>query len=503
MTYILNKTSGAVLATIADGTINQTTSLTFVGKNYAGYGEIVNENLLHLLENFANSTSPPAITGQLWYDTALKKLKVYDGTRFNGLPQTEVSTSIPKYLNIGDFWWNSSENKLYVKSTTTGFTLIGPSAGSLGSAIILATAIDRDQNTKYVLKHSINGNLVAVSSNDEFNPNSTDPLYSQFPIVKKGISLVNTDLITGNSSTNGYYFWGTASHALRLGDHAPSDYLLKSTYDAGIALGLVIPNDDGILVGVGGILRVHGNSSSNEGKLTAVNGTSISFNLCYPTINDTPKNILTLVGNKLLPGAVPVDIGSTSTRFSNVYSTNIGVSTITAINTSTMVGSWQATTQSATDDSDNLATTAFVRNIVPTGIITMWFGELNAVPAGWALCNGLNGTPNLIDRFVVGAGTSYAVNSVGGSPNSVVVSHSHTASSTVTDPGHAHTVNLPAYAGATNPTLDQIGGTFGNIYPTTNSVTGITVSTTVNTAGVSGVNANLPPYYALAYIMKL
>jgi hypothetical protein len=116
------------------------------------------------------------------------------------------------------------------------------------------------------------------------------------------------------------------------------------------------------------------------------------------------------------------------------------------------------------------------------------------------LCDGGNGTPDLRDRFVVGAGSTYAVAVTGGSANAVVVEHNHTATSVVTDPGHSHTVpyvaNLSASQGGTG--VDATGG------PTSTSTanTGITVSTTTTNTGVSGTNANLPPYYALAYIMK-
>jgi hypothetical protein len=135
---------------------------------------------------------------------------------------------------------------------------------------------------------------------------------------------------------------------------------------------------------------------------------------------------------------------------------------------------------------------------IPAGGIFLWSGSIGSIPAGYVLCNGSNGTPDLRDRFVVGAGSAYAVNALGGSADSVVVSHTHAA--TVTDPGHLHTYTI----GGT----DTVSG--GGITIQTNSalpsqntstaVTGISVSNA--NAGVSGTNANLPPYYALCYIMK-
>lgn len=137
------------------------------------------------------------------------------------------------------------------------------------------------------------------------------------------------------------------------------------------------------------------------------------------------------------------------------------------------------------------------------GMIMLWSGSIGSVPAGWALCNGSNGTPDLRDRFVVAAGSTYAVGATGGSADAIVVSHTHTATSVVTDPGHTHGVNYfynftGGGIGVNFLTNTPVTGTF-NI-PTAS--TGITVATTNTTAGTSGTGANLPPYYALAYIMK-
>jgi hypothetical protein len=140
---------------------------------------------------------------------------------------------------------------------------------------------------------------------------------------------------------------------------------------------------------------------------------------------------------------------------------------------------------------------------IPTGLITMWSGSIGSIPAGWALCNGANGTPDLRDRFVIAAGSTYAVSATGGSADAIVVSHNHT----VIDPGHTHDgvtrfgqgtlrYTLTGYTG-TGATTAAAGGD-STSQTTDSATTGITNQAT----GSSGVNANLPPYYALAYIMK-
>jgi hypothetical protein len=138
---------------------------------------------------------------------------------------------------------------------------------------------------------------------------------------------------------------------------------------------------------------------------------------------------------------------------------------------------------------------------IPSGGIFLWSGSIGSIPAGYVLCNGSNGTPDLRDRFVVGAGSTYAVDATGGSANAIVVSHTHTATSVVTDPGHTH----PTTVGGTGTTYQRYGQGSTDLAgsgDTTSNTTGITVATTVATAGTSGTNANLPPYYALCYIMK-
>lgn len=135
---------------------------------------------------------------------------------------------------------------------------------------------------------------------------------------------------------------------------------------------------------------------------------------------------------------------------------------------------------------------------IPSGGILMWSGSIGSIPAGYVLCNGSNGTPDLRNRFVVGAGSTYAVDATGGSADAIVVTHNHTATSVVTDPGHTHlTGDTPAGSGGR--TGYEVGSG-ASVIPS--AVTGITVATTVANSGTSGTNANLPPYYALCYIMK-
>jgi hypothetical protein len=175
-----------------------------------------------------------------------------------------------------------------------------------------------------------------------------------------------------------------------------------------------------------------------------------------------------------------------------------------------VTGTATGVTPTSGDSSTKFATTAFVSSAVsggiPSGAILLWNGSVGSIPSGWYLCNGSNGTPDLRDRFVVGAGSTYAVAATGGSANAIVVSHNHSAG--VSDPSHSHSIGIGATA--TGGYGLSVAGGYQNrvvVAPqvsssvnTDSASTGISVS--VSSTGSSGTNANLPPYYALCYIMK-
>jgi|TARA_R110000824_G_scaffold297205_1_gene485425 hypothetical protein len=166
-----------------------------------------------------------------------------------------------------------------------------------------------------------------------------------------------------------------------------------------------------------------------------------------------------------------------------------------------LTGTPVAPTATASTNTTQLATTAYVTTAVaasfPTGGIIIWSGAEAAIPTGWILCNGSGGSPDLRDRFIVGAGTTYAVGGTGGSANSVAVNHTHTGS--VTDPGHAHDILYQSTVAGGSYGSSTTGTSSGTT--TDSNTTGISI--TVNPlTGEDGTNRNLPPYYALCYIYK-
>jgi hypothetical protein len=139
---------------------------------------------------------------------------------------------------------------------------------------------------------------------------------------------------------------------------------------------------------------------------------------------------------------------------------------------------------------------------IPAGLISMWSGSIGAIPSGWYLCDGSNGTPNLTDRFIIGAGSTYAVNGTGGVSSVTLVTgnmpaHTHTA--TVTDPGHTHTSNAQV-----QNTQALSGGGSNTVLPSAATINSATTGITVtNSSTGSGTSFSvLNPYYALAFIQK-
>lgn len=230
MAYQVDKFNGTFLVSVADGTVDTTTDLRLLGKNYAGYGEVQNENFLHLLESFANTSPPPkAINGQIWFDSASKRLKYYDAdnTKWRTTGGLEVSSTAPVKMNTGDFWYDTSADQLY-SWNGNAFVLIGPQPTVGGSQTATSVAIVKGTdglNYNIVKLIAGAGDTVAIISNDEFTIDSILNPVPGFSAIKKGVTLVNTD--SNGISTTDNIFWGTASNAARLGGVLASEFVQK------------------------------------------------------------------------------------------------------------------------------------------------------------------------------------------------------------------------------------------------------------------------------------
>ena len=348
MAYQVDKFNGTFLTSVEDGTIDSTTDLRFVGKNYAGYGEVQNENFLHLLENFANTTQPPkSVLGQIWYDSANKRLKFYNGSQFKVAGGAEVSVTAPSGLAVGEFWWDSTAKQLYTYDGTQ-FILVGPEASpDLGTSSVVAQVVKDDLNNSHtILKLLAAGNCVAIINNDTaFNLSTTVNPISGFTspnTIKKGITLASTN--TSGVSQSDYVYWGTASNALRLGGVLAADYIQKGSviFDSEIAF-----KDPGFNLGDGNDLRIRVENSDEviiENRL----GNEITMRI---TVTDTTdeRDVAVFDRTGIVPGITSVyNLGSSLSKWATVYATAINSNVLANDSTTAYNASTKAFTGSFT-----------------------------------------------------------------------------------------------------------------------------------------------------------
>jgi hypothetical protein len=246
MAYQVDRYNGVPFSEVPDQTIDSSSSdLRFVGKNYAGYGEILNENFLHLLENFRGDTPPrKSIAGQLWYDELNNKLRIKttDG-QFRFLSIADVGIIPPTGLqssDTGNFWYDSSRKQIYVWDGAD-FALIGPEiAVGFDETKLSSGTIRDDSNIQHeIIKVNLDGDTIATIASDTFDIGAIDQI-TGFTKIRKGITLVNTP-DTG-VTTDDHTFWGTASNTLKFQGLELSNFVLRSpggsTYDdAGLTIG--------------------------------------------------------------------------------------------------------------------------------------------------------------------------------------------------------------------------------------------------------------------------
>ncbi len=249
MAYKINNTFGTLLVTLADGTIDTTTTdLTLIGKGYAGFGEALNENLVKLLENFNNTSAPNnKIQGQLWYDKTNNQLNVYTGAKFKPLGPTP-STTAPTNAVLGDEWFDTT-NKQYYVYDGSAWTLIGPTtvAGSGVTNAIPETIQDNTGVNRDILKFVANDAVVGVVSNLAFTPSSSETagaalIAAGYSTVAQGIQL--------SSAVTSAKFRGTSTDSDSLGGEVAANYLRSNANDT-TSGSLGVLNDLGITIGAG------------------------------------------------------------------------------------------------------------------------------------------------------------------------------------------------------------------------------------------------------------
>ena len=286
MSYTITTTAGQTLATIADGTVNSTnTSLTLIGKNYAGYGIFLNENYIKLLENFNNTTAPNApLTGQLWYDGSNSVLKVYTGNQWKPISSSATGTTAPSsaVTVLGDLWYDTQNAQLKVFGGSSWIT-IGPSYTTTSgtSGAVVETITDALSTSHIAVKFYISNTVVAILSKDT-TAYTPSPGISGFTTIKPGLNLVSSSTIAGAQ------FTGDASNALSLQGVNASSFL-RSDVAASTIYQLSVAS---LVVNSGLTLSVSGGDAS-------ITNTSLGKSI-FLNVNRTsggPTNVLTVNGS--------------------------------------------------------------------------------------------------------------------------------------------------------------------------------------------------------------
>lgn len=255
MAYTINLTDGAIFATIPDGTIDASSSMILVGKNYAGYGEFLDENFIHLLENGANNVPPSApLVGQLWWDKSTNTMKVYTGNTFKVISGATSSASAPTLSNVpGDLWWDTANGQLKVWNGAS-FTLIGPASSGPGVSGAIVTTITDNVAVPHVVVQLFVDNIIVgmISKDATFTPQTPIPGFAQ---IAPGIQL--------STSVPNALFRGTALNANTLESLAASAFM-RTGVNTSTTGTLGVLNDTGLTVGLDQDARISVTTATSE-----------------------------------------------------------------------------------------------------------------------------------------------------------------------------------------------------------------------------------------------
>ena len=321
MAYIINRFDGRELVIVDDGVLDTTTSLGLVGRNYSGYGETQNENFVFLLENF-HGISPPGrpISGQAWYDSQNKALKVYNGENWLSVGNASVSETEPDLSN-GGLWLKSTTQQLFISDGTV-WRLVGPEAvEGFNTTRIYSRSIRSSANSnKPVIVTEIDGEVVSIHTNEQFTI-ASDNAIPGFNLLRRGLNLKSDVTIqgslTGNANTatalatprtiNTVSFDGTSDITIRATTNRnliPGDYIVGTEWNGGFTDTWSVNATPENLIGT-----VVARDSSGSFTTTSINTTvfgELVGNVTSTTGNSIFNNVI--INGNLSSGTGPVQI---------------------------------------------------------------------------------------------------------------------------------------------------------------------------------------------------
>jgi hypothetical protein len=316
MPYTIKRSNGTQVAIVADGTVDSTLDINLIGKNYAGYGEIQNENMVYLLENFSNTNQPgKPISGQIWFDSGNKKLKFFDGAKFRTTGGAEVGTGEPVGLTIGDFWWDTGNKQLYAFNGTD-YTLVGPqSAGTAQTEMVSRLVVDTLGGSHPIIAAYVGGIVIFIISSETstFTLKDSVNAIAGFTDIHPGITLANTnDPANPGQTTPPRKFYGTASNSDKLGGFPASAFVQTNSATFSTQVNFA---DVGYTVGLP-TKKLY--VSINPDGFPEIRTTSTT--MLFQTASSGTKTPLKLVGPDILPGDDGIsNIGSSTFKYGTIY----------------------------------------------------------------------------------------------------------------------------------------------------------------------------------------
>lgn len=333
MPYTVNFTDreNKTPVTVFDNTSNADTSINFPGRNVTGYGQIIAENFLHLLENFASGSAPTApVEGQLWYNSLEGILQIWDNTQWKAASNIQKSTTEPSVetSRVGELWVDTTNQQLYVFSGSS-WILVGPNFSSgLRSGPVVESVTDSDNFDRVILTIFIDDVPVIIISKDSFTPKNS---INGFTSIKTGINITSLDIGEGGFSPK---FYGTAiaADSLNVGGTAiaAAKFLRTDTVNT-TEQSFNIRNNSGLTLGVDGTFSL--TTSPTAAKIyNATSGSSIDLQTNRNGVPDTvlkvvnntvgvnvaaPDEALTVSGNIKTDGSLILTNTAESTNFNN------------------------------------------------------------------------------------------------------------------------------------------------------------------------------------------
>lgn len=362
MTTTINKTNGAVLTTIADGAVDlSATNIALIGRLYRNYGELVNENLVKLLENFANATSPSApIVGQLWFDTVERRLKVFRSTGFVPLAMTSSSSAEPGAPAVADFWYDTDDAQLKFYTGTTWQPIAPTYNTSQGiTGAFAETITDTLSGSHVIVKVYQGGTVIATFSADpEYTPAAA---IGGFTTIKQGITLNNGA---------GYRFAGTATNADML-DNLDSTAFMRTDGTTTTTGSLISTNAQPLVLGPAGEIVM--NVGATETDIVKTDAGSLRFftdNIRLVMTLNSDQQVLLQDGSNTVPS-----LTFTSDPDSGIYRVNANEIGIAAGGAQrlrvTTAGAVVTGTLTATDLAATAGVTAVTGTITTLGTTTL------------------------------------------------------------------------------------------------------------------------------------